>query len=165
MKPEEKAALKSDEREAQSGPTSMRTGKTISGTGVWMSRCMREGCLFVERLHLRQGAPAPPCRRCLNAAWLRLLYTISPEELPAQPAPPAAAPAAIGVPTESVHSARGAAAAEASASIQKEKPAAPPGWVGDRSWGGQLEAETLLIISPDEKAVPAAAPAVVDDKP
>ncbi len=67
----------------------MRSGEIVPATGTWISRCMRDGCNAVERLSLREGVPAPPCRRCLNPAWLRFLHAPAPVELSAEPAPPA----------------------------------------------------------------------------
>src|SRR6266576_3239222 len=68
-----------------------RTGDILGESGIWLIRCTREGCCSVERLSLRQGQPAPPCRKCLNVAWLRFVRADIPTELPAEPAPPPAA--------------------------------------------------------------------------
>ncbi|PYT48486.1 MAG: hypothetical protein DMG44_14435 [Acidobacteria bacterium] len=64
-------------------PASVRTGKLLSASGVWILRCMKDGCNFVEKLSLREGEPAPPCRRCLNPAWVRFLHEPALVEPPA----------------------------------------------------------------------------------
>jgi hypothetical protein len=82
--------MKPKEKTAESGAASVRTGKILSSTGTWLIRCM--SCCAVERFHLREGEPAPPCRRCLNPAWVRFLHSPAPVELPAKAAAPAEVP-------------------------------------------------------------------------
>jgi len=57
-----------------------RTGDILGASGTWLVRCTREGCWAVEKVSLRQGEPAPPCRKCLNAAWLRFVHADIPKE-------------------------------------------------------------------------------------
>ena len=79
----------------------MRTGKTIPLAGTWMIRCMTDGCGKIESIFLHEGTPAPPCRRCLNPAWVRFLHqgvpALATAALPDEAPPPPAAPIATPV--------------------------------------------------------------------
>jgi hypothetical protein len=74
------------EQLAESGPASIRTREIVLVAGTWLSECSRDGCrAAVEmNLELHQGAPAPPCPRCLNPTTLRFLRAIARVEPPAE---------------------------------------------------------------------------------
>jgi hypothetical protein len=63
---------------AIAAPVLIRTGGIVPKSGIWRVRCSRDGCHAVEKLNLHQGAPAPPCIRCLNPARLTFLYVPAP---------------------------------------------------------------------------------------
>jgi hypothetical protein len=116
----------------------VRTGEKITKSGTWRSECAREGCRAVELLSLYEAALGPPCIRCCNPT---ILYFVGPLPVPAEQARegtlagphhfttrhisarfgeitltwPRGAPGESAPdpppPTESVHSARGSAAA------------------------------------------------------
>jgi hypothetical protein len=137
--------------------TPVRTGEAITKAGLWRSECSREGCRAVEHLHLYRAAPAPPCV-CGSPTTLHFVRAPIAEEMSVgtvkgpqlQPAPPAA----IGLPTESVHSARGAAASEASVPIPPEPPpeaaapAPPPAAAADPAEQEKTEAPPIAEPAP-----------------
>jgi hypothetical protein len=62
----------------KSAPAPIRTSEIVPTSGVWRNECSRDGCLFIERLVLAAGVPAPPCRHCCNPSQLIYLGPAPP---------------------------------------------------------------------------------------